>query len=252
MRFFLLLLLIPLTASAESVFRDPVEFLRKHLMDFWAGPGYIGNENIRAHSTKKSQLITAKHGPAPLYDFRIGPVNISNVYTQSNFTRGRGPRIGLLFNYTGDAYSAEGIAPRRESLFGGGFIGWNFFTYYAITDLLGRRAGAIHTLRFAPSLFKVAGNEFFAIFEAEHMNRLYVDYYFGIRPFEATPVLTTYDGKRTMNYSGTLLYVYHISKGAQFLLWGGQKRYGRGIADSPTVGIDNAYQAGIGWIFRII
>lgn len=229
-----------------------MDFLRKHIMDFSAGPGYIGNENIRVHSEKSSQKYSAKHGFFPLYDFRIGPVNISNIFSQSNFTKGKGLRIGLLFNYTGDPYESLGLAGRRNSLFGGGFIGYNRLTFYEYTDLLKRKAGSIYALRFAPVLFKISGNEFFLVLELEHMNRMYVDYYFGIRRYEATPILTAYEGKRTNNISGTLHYIYHISKNAEFLLWGGQKRYGTGVTNSPTVGMKNAYQAGIGWMFKII
>ncbi|MGZ3696100.1 MAG: MipA/OmpV family protein [Bdellovibrionota bacterium] len=249
---FLSLLLLPALAAAESPFRDPVDFLRKNVMDFKAGPGYIGNENIRIHSSQGSQRYSAKHGFFPLYELRIGPVNISNIFALSGFMKGKKLRLGLLFNYTGDPYESEGIAARKNSLFGGGFLGYDHLTFYSYSDLLHKRAGVIYALHYAPVLFKISGNELFAVFEIEHMNRMYVDYYFGIRPYEITQFLTPYAGRRTTNYAGTLLYVYHISKSAEFMLWGGQKRYGAGVTNSPTVGLKNAYQAGIGWLFKII
>jgi hypothetical protein len=249
---FLLILLIPTIAYSESPFRDPVDFLRKNVMDFWVGPGYIGNENIRIHSAKSGQKFSATHGPFPLYDLRIGPVNISDIFSQAGFTKGKGLRLGLVFNYTGDPYESDGIAARKNTLYGGGFIGYNHLTFYSYSDLFHQRGGVIYALHYAPSIFKIAGNEMFAVFEIEHMNRMYVDKYFGIRPWEATPFLTPYNGRRTTNFAGTLHYIYHISKSAEFLLWGGQKRYGAGVTSSPTVGLKNAYQAGIGWLFRII
>lgn len=241
-------------ALAESPFRDPVEFLRKHLIDFKAGPGYVGRENIRVHSTKSSQKFSAKHGFFPLYDFRIGPVTLSNIFSQSNFTLGRSLRLGLLFTYTGDAYETQGLAKRKNSMFAGGFAGYSYLTLYAVSDIMRKKAGTLYYARYAPSLFKISGNELFAIVELEHMNRMYVDYYFGIRDWEGTAKIPAYAGKRSNNISGTILYVYSIGKkkNAEFLLWGGQKRYGKGVTNSPTVGLDKEYYAGIGWLFRII
>ncbi len=254
MRFiFLFSLLFSSVASAESPFRDPVEFLRKNLIDFRVGPGYTAFENTRAYSSQKSQQAGARHGPVPIYDFRIGPVNISNIYSQAGFTKGKGLRIGLLFNYTGDSYESDGLADRRKSLFAGGFLGFNFLTLYAYADVFkSSHAGAIYAAQLSPTLFKISGNAFYLILELEHMNRLYVDYYFGIRKFEATTRLPAYDGRATNNFSGTLLYVYTISKRAEFLLWGGEKRYGVGVTNSPTVTLKHQYQAGIGWLFRIM
>lgn len=251
-RAFFFFFLIPCLAFAESPFRDPVEFLRKNVMDFSAGPGYTVGENIRVHNKKSGKRTGTTQSFFPLYDFRIGPVNITNSYSQPNFTRGRGLRLGLLFNYTGDEYEADSVSESNKTLFGGGFAGYGMFTFYAYGDMLKKKAGVLYAFRVAPMLFKFGRHEFFAIFELQHMNRLYVHKYFGVRNYEGTPKIPAYEGVATENYSGTLLYNYLISKNTTFLFWGGEKRYGPGVTDSPTVGLKHEYSAGIGFLFRII
>lgn len=254
MRFFVLCLLIlaPSAFAAEedtSLFRNPVDFVKKKLLDLRVGPGYTAYENIRVYGKD----VTGTHsGAVPLYDFRIGPVNISNIFDQANFTKGKGPRIGLLFTYTGDSYETQGLAKREKSLFGGGFLGWGYLTLFAYSDLLNKKAGTVYTAHFAPSLLKIGKkSEFFLVMELEHMNRLYVDYYFGIRAWEATTRLPTYDGRATNNYSATLLYLWTISKRFEFTLWGGEKNYGVGVTNSPTVALKHEYRAGAGFLLRI-
>jgi outer membrane protein len=84
------------------------------------------------------------------------------------------------------------------------------------------------------------------------MNRGYVDYYFGIRSFEASTVMSQYDGVRSTNGSATLLNNYALGKHFEFLLWGGQKRYGAGVKHSPTVGLSNTYYAGAGVMWHFL
>jgi len=236
-------------AAAEEVFRNPVAFMKKKkLVDVRLGPGYNAYENFRRHGR---EVTGTQSGPTALYDLRLGPVNITNIFDQAGFTKGKGPRVGLLFTYTGDTYDATGIAKRDKSLFGGGFLGYGYLTFYGYSDLLGRKAGVIYAARFAPLLFNIGTSEFFLVMELEHMNRLYVDYYFGIRRYEANSLLSAYDGRASNNVSATLLYVWNISKAVQFTLWGGEKRYGVGVASSPTVGLKHAYRTGVGFLFRL-
>lgn len=250
----LFLLFLPILASAEeskedTVVRNPIEFVRKKLLDVRVGPGYEAFENIRVHG----QDVTGKHsGAAPLYDARIGPVNFSNIFDQANFTKGKGPRIGLLFTYTGDAYVASGFAKREKTLFGGGFIGYNYLTFYGYSDLLGKKAGVIYVAHYAPLLFSTGKtSNFYFVAEGEYMNRLYVDYYFGVRAWEATPMLPAYDGHATINVSATLLYVWKIARLLEFTAWAGEKNYGVGVTNSPSVALKHAYNMGVGFLFRI-
>jgi hypothetical protein len=249
----LFLVLFPAQAFAaeaqdDSVVRNPIDFVRKKLLDARVGPGYDAYENIRAHG----QDITGSHsGLVPLYDARIGPVNFSNIFDQANFTKGRGPRIGLLFTYAGDAYKAANLAQREKTLFGGGFLGFNYFTLFGYSDLLGKKAGVIYVAHYAPLIFSIGKtNDFYFVAEGEYMNRLYVDYYFGVRRWEANSVLTAYDGRATINVSATLLYVWKLAKRLELTIWAGEKNYGVGVTDSPTVALKHAYNAGAGMLYR--
>lgn len=233
------------------MFRNPVEFLEKSLIDIRFGPGYIANENFRRYNSLDKQATGSHHGVSPIYDLRFGPVNISNVFTQAGFTRGKGPRIGLLFTYTGDEYASDQVAKRVKTVFGGGFVGYGPVTFYGYTDLLNKKAGSIFTARFAPSLVKTKRQEISLVFEAEHMNHPYTDYYFGIRPYEANSRLRAYSAKRTTNFSATLLYIFSLGKRFEFSLWGGEKRYGQGVTSSPTVGLRHEYRAGAGILFHL-
>jgi hypothetical protein len=256
--FVLFLLILPCLAFADdannnspddSVVRNPIDFVRKKLLDVRVGPGYDAYENIRVHG----QDVTGSHsGVVPLYDARIGPVNFSNIFDQANFTKGKGPRLGLLFTYTGDAYRSPGFANRDKTLFGGGFLGYGCLTLYGYSDLLGKKAGVIYVAHFAPLLFRIGKTlEFFFVAEAEYMNRLYVDYYFGVRAWEANATLTSYDGRPSLNASATLLLEWKFSRPLEFTMWATEKNYGVGVTDSPTVALKHAYNMGAGLLLRI-
>ncbi len=252
MRLILLLLFLSGNAFADegSGFRDPVDFLRKTLVDLRLGPGYLAYENIRR---KGREVTGSQRGADLLYDLRIGPVHITNIFNRAGFTRGRKFRWGLLVNYTGDEYEAEGLSKRKKRIFGGGFAGYNWLTLYFRSELNGKSAGLLYNARFAPRLLSIGKrSEFFLILEAEHMNRLYVDYYFGVREGEATAILPRYAGKRSTNYSATLLYAWQITKRLEFTFWGGEKRFGPGVTRSPTVGLKHQYRAGAGLLFEFL
>lgn len=79
----------------------------------------------------------------------------------------------------------------------------------------------------------------------------YVNYYYGVRPNEATPGRPAYVGHDTVNYIASVVGEYLISR--DWSLLGGilATHFGDGIADSPIVSHRGAISAffGAGWRF---
>jgi hypothetical protein len=227
-------------------------FLEGDLFEFALGPGFQAGTNIRNHSTLKSQESDHYSGAIPLYNVRLGPISITNTYEVQEFTKGKGFRIGALLTVRGEPYEAQGVDRKRESLFGGGFFGYKALTIFSYSDLLSRNGGSVFTLALTPALYETKTSSLFLIFDAEHMNFNYVTYYFGISPQESSTLLPTYSGKATTNFSGRIAYRNQFAKYASFLLWAGEKHYGKGITESPTVGKRWEFSCGFGFLLGLL
>ncbi|GGO64457.1 hypothetical protein GCM10010982_03940 [Bowmanella pacifica] len=69
-------------------------------------------------------------------------------------------------------------------------------------------------------------------------SRALVDYYFGIRPFEATPTRPVYKGKAAYRLHLGVSSLYPINENWLLELGFGVNQYSRGVSDSPIVASD--------------
>jgi outer membrane protein len=86
---------------------------------------------------------------------------------------------------------------------------------------------------------------------AEWLSAEVVDYYYGVRPSEATPIRPAYAGQSSVNLRGALMAHYKLARA--WSLFGGVSytRLGAGITDSPIIIHDSvaALFVGGGWHF---
>lgn len=61
-----------------------------------------------------------------------------------------------------------------------------------------------------------------------------------------------YVGKETQNYSARLAYKNRFSKFAESLLWAGERYYGKGVTESPTVGKTWEFHGGFGLLVGLL
>ncbi len=227
-------------------------FLEGDLFEFALGPGFEAGTNIRIRSTLKHQERDHYSGVIPLYSIRFGPISVTNTYEVQDFTTGKDWRAGLLLTVRGHPYQSETVQKRRDSLFGGAYLGFKTLTLFNHTDLLKRSSGSIYTLAFTPALYHSKNSSLYLIFNGEWMDQNYVDYYFGVTSGESSTVMPAYMGKTTLNFSARLAYKNQFSKYAAFLLWVGEKYYGRGVTDSPTVGKNWEFTTGFGFLVGLL
>ncbi len=222
------------------------------LFEFALGPGFEAGTNIRIRSTLKHQERDHYSGAIPLYSVRLGPISVTNTYEVQDFTTGKGWRAGLLLTVRGHPYESETVQKRRESLFGGAYLGYKALTLFSHTDLLKRSSGSIYTFAFTPALYHAKTSTLYLIFTGEWMNGNYVDYYFGVTTAETSALMPAYVGVTTRNYSARLAYKNEFSKYAAFLLWVGEKYHGKGVTDSPTVGKTWEFTTGFGFLVGLL
>jgi hypothetical protein len=237
-----LLLLFSPTASAIV----SANFLDGDLFEFGVGPGFQAGTNFRIRNDLRNQQSDQYSGIVPLYNLRVGPISITNTYEVQDFTKGKSLRAGVLLTVRGHPYRATTIEERKESLFAGGYIGYKALTLYTHADVMSRSSGMITTFAFTPKLYESKSSALYLIFSAEHMNHAYVSYYFGVRPNEVALHFPQYDGEEANNFSARFAYKNQFSKYAAWLLWAGEKFYGKGVTDSPTVGKRFEFSCGAG------
>lgn len=238
--------------SAPSQAALSANFLEGDLFEFGIGPGFQAGTNFRIRNNLRKQQRDHYSGIVPLYSLRVGPVSITNTYEVQDFTTGKPLRAGILLTVRGHPYRAETVEERKESLFAGAYLGYRAFTLYTHADVLSRSSGMITTFAFTPALYESKTAAFYLIFNAEHMNHAYVSYYFGVRPNEVALHFPQYDGEETNNFSARFAYKKQLSKYATWLLWAGEKFYGKGITDSPTVGKRFEFSCGAGILVGLL
>jgi len=149
----------------------------------------------------------------------------------------------------------EGMSARRTSLDGSVNAMWKAslatVSMHYYTDIGNVSHGKAATMRLSHNLWANARLRLTPSVGVEWQNARLVDYYYGVRPDEATATRPVYAGHDTLNFNAGLAGAYWL--GREWSLLGGvyATHYGDGIGDSPIVqhrGSGLAY-FGAGWRF---
>jgi outer membrane scaffolding protein for murein synthesis (MipA/OmpV family) len=220
------------------------------IADLEVGGGYVAGNKFREEF--KGTENDTYNGIAPLYSARVLFFYIGNVPWITNLDA-KGFQIGTVSNYTGDSYETDGV-DRDRHFFAGGFIGYNWITFYGLGDITGTSHGAFYTLRMSPLIYKGSGSTMNLILKAELTNRAYNQYYYGINETDvmnSQHFSATYSPKETTNYETMLIYGMKLSNKWRFSGWLGAKQFGKEISNSPTVKTATRFYAGIGWLYKL-
>jgi outer membrane protein len=82
------------------------------------------------------------------------------------------------------------------------------------------------------------------------LNRKYVDYYYGVRPSEATATRHVYDGKSSIDPSVGATVTWRLDERQSIRGDVGITKFGTGITDSPLVGKKTAPSILVGYVYR--
>ena len=165
----------------------------------------------------------------------------------------------LLGRFGFDGYKAKdsdflrGMDRRKESLWLGGAAIWDTGMGEVSLKLQGDALG--HSKGFMASLDYEKRFEFGALAVAprlgvRHVDRKYVDYYFGVKPTEARTDRPAYLGRSTLQTEGGLRFTYASSRNESWFLDVSGRLLGSAVEDSPLV--ERSYQASLfaGWMYR--
>lgn len=197
------------------------------------GPAINIHTNIRLNNLDKYEKNNPIVEPIPAFFFRYGPLFINKnglgslLYNSGDFSI---LGMGLI---EGEPYRALGLYAREEGVFLGSIIKYDFaeLTYY--NDFL-KNKGYNLKLNFAPEYFYRLSWKFTPQFFIQFWNKSYVEYYFGVKPEEASSNFKFYQGHSTFNYGG-MLEINHFVKQWTFAISTGVKVYGKEVYSSPTV-----------------
>lgn len=197
------------------------------------GPAINIHTNIRLNNLDKYQKNNPAVEPIPAFFFRYGPFFINKnglgslLYNSGNFSI---LGMGLL---EGEPYRTIGLYAREKGVFIGSIIKYNFgeLTYY--NDFL-KNKGYNLKLNLAPEFFYRLSWKFSPQLYIQYWNNSYVEYYFGVKPEEVSPIFKLYKGKSTFNYGG-MFEVNHFVERWTFAISTGAKFYGKEVFQSPTV-----------------
>lgn len=197
------------------------------------GPAVNIHTNIRLNDLDKYQKNNPVVEPIPAFFFRYGPIFLNkNGLGSLLFHKGDLSILGMGL-LEGEPYRAQGLYARDKGIFAGGIVKFNAleFTYY--NDFL-KNKGYNLKLNLAPEFYYRMSWKFSPQIFLQYWNNSYVDYYFGVKPEEASSQWRQFEGKATMNY-GAMFETQHFVKKWTFVVSTGVKVYGKEVYSSPTV-----------------
>lgn len=162
-------------------------------------------------------------------------------------------RFGFDGYKSKDSDFLRGMDRRKESLWVGGAAIWDTGMGDLSLKLQGDTLG--HSKGFMASLDYEKRFDFGAMtitprLGLRHVDRKYVDYYFGVKPTEAIVGRSAYQGRSTLQTEGGLRFTYASSRNESLFLDVSGRLLGRAVEDSPLV--ERSYQASLfaGWMYR--
>jgi len=194
--------------------------------------------------------------PAPyaFYDSRwisfVGTTFDLKAWQGDGFTFSLRTKFSLFDGYShSDAAIFHGMADRNGALWYGPHVGWHYGSFSVSSEYLFSSRGQKAELSFERG-FDVGRWRFAPHIGFQYMNRKDVDYYYGVRPSEATLTRPVYDGKSTVNVTAGVSATWRL--GARQSIRGdvGVTQFGSGITDSPLVGKKTAPSVMVGYIYR--
>lgn len=216
----------------------------------WGLGGGVAAEGLpyKGFSTRVSPV------PFAFYDNRwisvIGSTFDLKAWQGDGFTFSLRTKFSLFDGHThSDAAIFHGMADRNGALWYGPHMGWHYGEFSISTEYLFSNHGQQGSLSFERGFnfgrWRVAPHV-----GVQYLNGKYVDYYYGVRPSEATSTRPVYDGKSTINPSVGTSVTWRLDARQSIRGDVSIRQFGSGITDSPLVGRKTAPSIMVGYIYR--
>lgn len=153
-----------------------------------------------------------------------------------------------------DAPILNGMAKREGGIWAGGTIDWRTdvvdLSFKAMTDASDKSGGSSVQLEASRMFF--LGERFTVTpkLGAIWMDDKAIDYFYGVRPSEATATRAAYTGKSTVNVRAGVTLGYMLAERHMLMMDIGVTQLGSGITDSPIVVNKTLTTVGLGYVFK--
>ncbi len=244
--FILFSLLFTLASQARSVFS---RYEKDKTFQILVG-GYVQN-NIRVNNQVKYYNTDPVRAFFPYVRIKYNAFSITPDAVRLVITKSLLFKFDLRLSYKGHAYETDGMAKRRNSIFGGVGMRILMLKLEALKDLSGFSNSAIYS---AAIVIPIPLGKYGIITlqaEIEYWEGKYVDYYFGVREDEVTPTRPYYKGSWASDYNFKIEGQFFLSPHWIMRITPAFRYYDQTIFDSPTVTKRREYSvlAGFGYQF---
>lgn len=200
----------------------------------------------------KAQLL-------PLILFENRWVRVAGPSADLSLVRGTGWAAGLRLRYAGEGYEADdspalqGMAERKAGVWLGGSARWDLPWLTISGEVLGDAANDSQGLRASLGAERRinagGGIDVTPRLVAHHLDRKYVEYYYGVTAAEARAARPAYAGSSTTNLEAGLRIGYALAPRQRLSLDVSSTRLGSGIKDSPLVDRSRQDSARISYLY---
>ncbi|MGH8782183.1 MipA/OmpV family protein [Paraburkholderia sp.] len=199
----------------------------------------------------------AKYTPIPLFYFDNKWVHALGTTLDLKIGKWDGVAVSLRGKYAlGDGYNGSdarilnGMQNRHGAFWFGPAFAWETgFGTLSGDVLTGGNKGQQAHLSFGKS-FGFGRLSVEPHVGAEWLSHKYVDYYYGVRPSEATAIRPAYTGTSAVNVELGARVDYRFTAHQSATLDVGVKHLGSGITDSPIVGRKFVPEVRVGYLYR--
>jgi outer membrane protein len=202
--------------------------------EFNVGAGVEVRTNIRLNNQDDFERNHPVIKPTPAFLIRYGPLFLTRDGVGSLVFHTGDLSVLLTGIIEGEPYQGPGLEERSHGVFIGSTVKFHFMEFVYYNDFFNDK-GYNLKLNLAPQFHSLSSWIFSPQAFVQYWDDKYVDYYFGVRPFEVVSSgLTQYKGSHTLNY-GTMFETRYLMKRWTFVSDLGMKFYGKEIYSSPTV-----------------
>ncbi|MDR5777863.1 MipA/OmpV family protein [Caballeronia sp. LZ065] len=230
------------------------------------GFGILGNATNVTHwglgagvmvLRKPYQGDDASASPIPLFYFDDKWVSAIGTTLDLKLLQWHGIRVALRGRYAlGDGYDSsdssmlQGMSDRKAGFWFGPAVSWTSGLGTLSADVLtsgnkGQQVNVRFGKAFAFGPFAVVPR-----IAAQWTSSNYVDYYFGVRPEEATAYRPAYRGTSAINEEVGMAFAWNLTRSQRVSLDLNVRYFGSSVADSPIVGRRFVPSATVAYLYQ--
>lgn len=188
----------------------------------------------------------------PMGEFRYGRLRLMGPFANYSLHQSRAWGASLKTGIQGDQYRGLDMEERDWSFFAGASLRIKFIEFSYSRDLQNVSDGSLYTIATGPrfplskKIFLMSG------IEATYLDKNYSDYYYGVRPNEATADRPVYDLNGAWTYALTLRPIISLTE--RWILMTSVKLsfYDKKIENSPTVRDGEGVSGMIGLTYKFL